>query len=482
MIKRYLPYLLTPLFLFFAFPPFNLYPLAFIAFIPLFFSFEKEKSFLKLFLSGFIFNFLLLYWLFPVLTGYGGMPWYFAVLSLILLFSYLSLYLSIPLYFFKNKLIFLFPFFYLSFEIILEHFLTGFPWGILANSQASNTGLNYLFHFLGVRGVSLFVLFSNIIIYKTIKSKNRNASLITIFLIIVLNIPGYFIKVKKGKEIKVAAVQGNEKMNTVWTGERVLSEFEKYMRYTRKAVREGAKVIAWPEFCFPYYPKYQSSLTNKLKEFTKINDIILILGANDLESGNYYNTAFIFYKGKMDYYHKVHLTPFGEYIPYKKIFFFANKIANVEGEFTKGKNVKVFDIDGLKIGIPICYEMVFPSLIKKFYDKGVNLLVTITNDSWFGNTSGPVQHFYLSRIRAMEMSVPVLRAATSGISGVFEYDGKILKKLGYGKEGLIMSKIYVKEKSFSVFYSIYYFLRYLILFGFLLYVFLYLKNKREGKR
>jgi len=473
MIKRYLPYLLTPFFLILAFPPFNLYPLAFIAFIPIFFILEKEKSFLKLFLSGIIFNLLLLYWLFPVLTGYGGMPWYFAVLSLILLFGYLSLYLSVPLFFFKNELIFIFPFFYVFFEIVLEHFLTGFPWGILANSQASNTGLSYFFYTLGVRGVSLFVLFSNIIIYKAIKSKNMKAPWIVISLLIVLNIPGFFIKVKKEKEVKVAAVQGNEKMKTVWTGEIVLNEFEKYMRYTRKAVNKGAKIIVWPEFCFPYYPKYQSSFTDKLKEFTKINDIILVLGANDLNSGNYYNTAFIFYKGKMDYYYKVHLTPFGEYIPYKKIFFFANKIANVEGEFTKGKDVKVFDIDGLKIGIPICYEMVFPSLIKKFYDKGVNLLVTITNDSWFGKTSGPVQHFYISKIRAMEMSLPVLRAATSGISGVFESNGKILKKLGYGREGLIISKVYVKEKSFSIFYSIYYLLRYLILFGFLLYIILY---------
>ena len=479
MSKKNIPYLLTPILLALAFPPFNLYFLAFFALVPVLNETEKRSSFLKLFFSGFLFNLLLLYWLYPVLTGYGQMPQILAILSLILLFSYLSLFFAIPLYFFKEKLLFLFPFLYVSFEIILEHFLTGFPWGILANSQSSNTGLNYLFYISGVRGVSLFLVFSNVLIYHTLKEKKKRTFAFIVFLIILINIPGYFIKPKGSRILKVAVVQGNESMNTVWTGQRVKEEFIKYMNYTEKSVKKGAKLVIWPEFCFPYYPRYQSGITNVLKKFTKKNKVTLILGANDQKDGNYYNTAFVFHNGELDYYYKVHLTPFGEYIPYKNLFFFAKKIANVEGEFTPGKVVKVFDIDGVKVGVPICYEMVFPSLIKHFYDRGAELIVAITNDSWYGKTSGPSQLFYLSKVRAMEGFFPIARAATSGISGFFEQNGKILKKLNYGKEGYLVASLKIRDKNISPFYSLFYFYRYLILFFAFTYIFFILLKNRN---
>ncbi len=484
MFKKNYPYFLTPILLVLSFPPFNLFFLAFFALVPILIKLEEEKNFFKLLFSGFIFNLFLLYWLYPVLTGYGGMPWYFALLSLFLLYSYLALYFAIPLYFFKRKFVWIFPFFYIAFEVILEHFLTGFPWGILANSQSSNTGINYIFYFTGIRGVSFLILLSNIALYLSFKKKNFFKAFSLIVIIFIINIAGYFIKDKGDEILKIAVVQGNESMNTVWTGKRVVNEFKKYMYYTEKSVKEGANIIVWPEFCYPYYPRFNIEITKILKNYTEKNNVMLILGANDLKDGDYFNTAFVFYRGKYDFYHKVHLTPFGEYIPYKKLFFFANKIANVEGEFTKGQNIRVFDYNGIKVGIPICYEMIFPSLIKRFYDRGINLLITITNDSWFGKTSGPFEHFYISKVRAMETSLPVARAATSGISGIFNSKGKILKRLSYGKEGYLISSVKINKPSFSPFYEFYYFIKYTIFFLFFIYIFLLVKDKtriKEGK-
>jgi apolipoprotein N-acyltransferase len=428
---------------------------------------------------------MMFYWLEPVLTGYGGMPLPFSILSMLLLFSVLSLFYSIPLYYYKERYIYLFPFFYLSFEILLEYFFTGFPWGIIADSQGANIGINYLFNLFGVRGITLLILFFNILFYKTLKERNQKRFAIVLIFLFIINIPGYFIKSEIGKKIKIGIVQGNEKMETDWTADRIYKEFKKYYDYTKQCVDEGAKIIVWPEFNFPYYPRYNNSISTILENYTKKYNIVLILGANDTRNGEYYNTAFVFNRGKLDYYYKNHLTPFGEYIPYKKIFFFANKIANVEGEFTAGIKIKTFEYERIRFGIPICYEMVFPSLISRFYKEGIDLIITITNDSWYGNTSGPHQHFHISKVRAMEAKLPVVRAATSGISGFISSSGKTEKTLAYNKEGYLISNIKIPKKSFSLFYEYFYLFEIIgLLFG-ALYLFLaFLKDKifkRGGK-
>jgi len=483
ILKNNYEYALTPILIILSFPPFNIFPLAFFAFVPLFFKLNKERSFFKIFLSGIFLNLMMFYWLEPVLTNYGGMPLPFSILSMLLLFSVLSLFYSLPLYYYKERYLYIFPFFYLSFEILLEYFFTGFPWGIIADSQGANVGLNYLFNLFGVRGITLLILFSNILIYKALKDKRKKRLAIILIILLFINLPGYFIKVKYEKEIKTGIVQGNEKMETVWTADKIYKEFEKYYKYTKLCVEEGAKIVVWPEFNFPYYPRYNSSITTILRNYTKLNNIVLILGANDMRDGKYYNTAFVFNNGELDYYYKNHLTPFGEYIPYKKIFFFANKIANVEGEFTKGIKLKTFEYNGIKFGIPICYEMVFPSLISSFYKKGVNLIITITNDSWFGDTSGPHQHFHISKIRAMEGGLPVVRAATSGISGFISSTGKTEKTLGYNKEGYLVSNIKIPRNNFSLFYKYFYLFEIIALLLGVLYFFLtFIKDKILKKR
>jgi len=454
ILKKNSGYILTPLLLALAYPPFNLCPVAFFSFIPIFYQLEKKKSFFKLFLSGFFFNTILLYWLFPVLTDYGDMSVFLAIISLIILFSYLALFFSIPLYFLKKNFIYLFPVFFVGFEVLLEYLLTGFPWNILANSQGANIGINYMFNFFGVRGVSIFILLANILIFQALKKNNKFRLILTLSMIILLNIPGYLKNKKEfNKKIIVSVVQGNESMDTEWTDYNTQKEFKKYMKYTKISVGEGAKIIVWPEFCFLYHPLFHKTITYRLKSYTLKNDITIILGGQFSEGENYYNTAFIFSKGKINHYFKTHLTPFGEYIPFKEIFFFVNKIAHVEGEFSPGDKIKIHKINNINTGVPICFEIIFPSLIKKFYKKNTELLITISNDSWFKKTSGPYQHFNISRIRAMESGVPMIRSTTNGISGFISQNGKILKTIGYNQEGYSISKINIPSSICSFYYE-----------------------------
>jgi apolipoprotein N-acyltransferase len=144
---------------------------------------------------------------------------------------------------------------------------------------------------------------------------------------------------------------------------------------------------------------------------------------------NYHNTALCLGPDlSASQYYKIHLVPFGEYTPYKKVFSFIEKMTHAIGEITPGTEPHLHQFKSLKFGSPICYEIIFPNLVRKFVKKGGNFLVTITNDGWYGRSSAPYQHFSMATLRAVENRRYLLRAATTGISGIIDPYGRILSK------------------------------------------------------
>ena len=142
----------------------------------------------------------------------------------------------------------------------------------------------------------------------------------------------------------------------------------------------------------------------------------------------YLNSAFLLssrgFEGRYD---KIHLVPFGEYVPLKGLFRFAHKLVQGVGDFIPGDGVSLFDIDGKRFGVVICYEAIFPDLFRSFVRDGASFMVNITNDAWFGRTSAPFQHFSHTVLRAIENRVFVVRAANTGISGIISPTGRIVK-------------------------------------------------------
>jgi apolipoprotein N-acyltransferase len=130
----------------------------------------------------------------------------------------------------------------------------------------------------------------------------------------------------------------------------------------------------------------------------------------------------------MSQYYKIHLVPFGEYTPYKKIFFFIEKMTHAIGELSPGNAFVLHEFEGKKFGTPICYEIIFPALVRKFVKNGADFLVTITNDGWYGTSSAPFQHFAISVVRAVENRRYLLRSATTGVSGIIDPYGRILSR------------------------------------------------------
>ena len=130
----------------------------------------------------------------------------------------------------------------------------------------------------------------------------------------------------------------------------------------------------------------------------------------------------------MTHYYKRHLVPFGEYTPYKKIFFFIEKMTHAIGDITPGTQYSLHRFKNVRFGSPICFEIIFPDLVRRFVKKGANFLVTITNDGWYGKSAAPYQHFSIAVLRAVENRRYLLRAATTGISGVIDPYGRILSR------------------------------------------------------
>jgi apolipoprotein N-acyltransferase len=142
----------------------------------------------------------------------------------------------------------------------------------------------------------------------------------------------------------------------------------------------------------------------------------------------------------------MHLVPFGEYTPYKKVFSFIEKVTHAIGAVTPGRSQVLHSYEGKKFGTPICYEIIFPGLVRKFTKKGAQFLVTITNDGWYGESASPQQHFLIAVFRAVENRRYLLRAATTGISGIVDPYGRVLARTRLMTETYLSGRIRPIEK------------------------------------
>ena len=169
----------------------------------------------------------------------------------------------------------------------------------------------------------------------------------------------------------------------------------------------------------------------------------------------YFNSAFLVSPEdkKVSRYDKVHLVPFGEYVPLKPFLPFVEKMVVGVGDFSPGNNFTLFAIPRARCGVLICYEIIFPVLSRNYCKSGANFIVTITNDAWFGRSGAPYQHFSMAVFRAVENRTAIVRAANSGISGIIESTGYIQKQTSLFERTFCKGKIPVNSS--STFYTRY---------------------------
>lgn len=480
--KNYILAMLSGIMLTFSFPPIDLHWLAWISLVPLLISTTGKSLFTTLKLSlvtGLTHYLSLIYWIALVLSNYGDINVFMSITIMLLLASYLSLYIAVfPIIvnLTKYKSSYMAPIFWgaaawISLEYVRAHLLTGFPWCLLGYSQYSILPLIQISDCAGVYGVSFIIVMINLSIYNlffVLDIKKRKHLIIKTaftFLFVGLVISYGFYHLNKKTEtkkavgkIKAAIVQGNIDQTLKWRPELQEKTIDAYRKLSKKSARFNPDIIVWPETAVPFFFQEMPKLSEEIFRISKNVGANILFGSPAYsrygQNVRYYNRAYVINEDKiLGYYDKIHLVPFGEYVPLKKFLPFAHRLVVASGDFLPGKNINPIAMDHAKIAPLICFESIFPNISRTHAARGSNLLVNITNDAWFGKTSAPYQHLSMAVFRCVENGLPMLRAANTGVSAFILDSGKIVKKSRLFTEDVLMGEI--KYGSNNTFYSKY---------------------------
>ncbi|MBU1983063.1 apolipoprotein N-acyltransferase, partial [bacterium] len=252
--------------------------------------------------------------------------------------------------------------------------------------------------------------------------------------------------------IPAAAAQANTPVSEKWqTSAEAIAQ--SYLKVSASVRETGARLLVWPETATPAPICYRPWIRNILHEFCDSTGVCLLTGATDYENDAQrgmvpYNAAFLFRPGTQELLRsaKVHLVPFGERIPGQKLFPFLHQLHLGQAEWEPASQIVVFpEHDGVPpLGCLICFEVIFPEIAADMVHGGAALLTTITNDGWYGNSSGPYQHLNLARLRAVAVRRSIVRAGNTGISALILPTGEIRCSLGYDRAGMIFGTVPVR--------------------------------------
>jgi apolipoprotein N-acyltransferase len=234
---------------------------------------------------------------------------------------------------------------------------------------------------------------------------------------------------------------------TKWDPDRASFIFQNYVSMTRQAISRGAQLVLWPESSTPFRFEERPGHgdTDLLRSLARQAGVSLLLGSDEV-IGNapptYYNSAFLLREdgSTAGVYRKMHLVPWGEYVPFKRMLFFVGPLVEAVSDFSPGTEPVVLPVGTHRISTAICYEVVYPNLMRQFVAGGSELLTTITNDAWFGTTSAPYQHFAQASMRAVEQGRYLVRAANTGISGIVDPYGRVVERTPLNEPAVVVGE------------------------------------------
>jgi len=395
------------------------------------------------------------YWTGGVMAQYGGLSLPMAASIAALLVAYLALF---PAFFglaghaliarYGARGLLLVPLSWTATEYGRLTLFGGFPWVLLGYSQVPWPAVAQIASLVGVFGLSALVAAVSTALAWALVSRDRWRGLapaITISVVVLIAIWGCWRLSKNnlvaaGRPIRIGIVQGNVPQEQKWDPAQAREIFDRYVRLTNATIGQGAQLILWPESATPFYFGVSAAETAELRELARRNHVAILIGSDQWEAGTppkVYNAAFLLQPDGSTggVYRKVHLVPFGEYVPLKRLLFFAAPLVESVSDFSAGAAVNTLPVGNARISTAICYEVVYPALIREGVLEGSELLTTITNDAWFGRSSAPWQHFQMAAMRAIEQGRYLVRSANTGISGVVDPYGRVLAASALFVEG-----------------------------------------------
>ncbi|MDR3567937.1 MAG: apolipoprotein N-acyltransferase [Syntrophobacteraceae bacterium] len=459
------------------FPKPAMFYLAWVALVPLLLAVRgrsAKRALMLGYLCGFVHSLTCLYWIDYAIYHFGGFSFVLSCLILSLLCAIMAIY---PALFalaaqkfegFPALYVFGLPFVWVTLEWIRAHVITGFPWADLGYTQTPLLHLVQVADLTGVYGVSWLVVLAGTVISGFIANYCRRSGVVVLAGMIALVLTYGFVRAAQIERLEhlqtalnVSVVQGNISQDEKWDRAAVDKTIQTYGRLSAEAARKNPApdLIVWPESAMPFFYGINRTLSLKVEDVVKNIGKPLLFGSLGVApSGgkvHLLNSAYLLDGGAalLGSYAKQHLVPFGEYVPWMSLFSFAKSASVGPVDFVPGKNPGPVILKGLPLGVLICYEDIFAGIARKTVQRGAEVLINITNDAWYGDTSGPYQELEISRWRAIECRVPLARAANTGISAVFDATGREQGSLALDRSGFLTCAVY--PMSYLSFYVTY---------------------------
>ena len=482
--------LLSGFLLFLSFPKFGSGLFAWIAFIPLLFALQSRRlaqAFWAGFATGFSAYIGIIYWIVHVVVHYGYLPVPVGIAVMLLLAAYLAIYVALfatgVVYFHKRGVppILAAPLLWTCLEYAKSHLLTGFPWENLGYSQYAFAPLIQSADIAGVFGLSFAIVLINVVIYNFlhfwrsgIKQQGRVrrvAAEVAAGALIVLILIGYGIfrigdveeSLHPAPKMPVSLIQGNIDQNIKWNPAFQEETVRIYKTLTRQAAPSAGGLVVWPETATPFFFQDPHDLHREVASLPRLTGDWLLFGSPSYDRDStglvFLNSAFLLDPTGMiaGRYDKVHLVPYGEYVPLRRFFPFISKLVAGIGDFRSGPGYEPLTMAGgdppLKMGVMICYEGILPEAGRAYRRQGAALLVNITNDAWFGHTSAPHQHLSMTTFRAVENRLYLVRAANTGISAIIDPAGRIEARTALFEKASLTGTVRLMNR--DTFYSAY---------------------------
>ncbi len=424
------------------------------------------------YLTGAVSALGVLYWTSLVVVQYGGLPFVAGALIMLALCLAFALF---PLLFgwatgrvvarFGSLGLLGTPFLWVATELLRAHTFFEFPWCLLGYSQHPFLPVIQVASVTAVYGVSfLLVAFAALLALALVEPRLRRRATLAAFSLLAatwgfgsweLSRP-----VAETGRIKVGLVQGGIRQEDKWLPENAWRNVGQHLELTVQAAAQGAELVVWPESAVPFLYDSEQALATLLQATVRKHGIYLLFGNDDREAGTqgepriFVGTKLLDPTGAVTArYRKMQLVPFGEYVPLRAVFTLGGRVAaklvQEVADFSPGTEATTGDVLGHRIGAYICYEAIFPGLVRRFPAQGAELLVNVTNDAWYGTTSAPYQHLAMAAFRAVENRRYLVRAANTGITAVVDPRGRVLERTALFEQTLLVREVpFVAETSF----------------------------------
>ena len=447
-----------------SFPHYGHAAVAWVALVPLLVALCGVRGAARAFAPGLVTGLVhfagTIYWIAPVMVTYGGLPWPAAWGAHALLVAYLALFpacFAVAMVVLVRALgprgLFAAPAVWVTTELGRIHLFTGFPWELLGYSQAGVAPVAQTASLAGVLGVSaLVVLVNAAAAYAAVTPPRRWLPVAAAAAVVAAAVVFGAWRLRDatlltaGTPLRVAALQGNVAQDEKWDPRRAATILTGYLEQTRRAAADGAALVVWPEASTPFAFE-RDPRAAEVRTAARETGAHLLVGSTLIESAppryRYYNTAFLVDPSgaTAGTYRKQRLVPFGEYVPLRDLLFFVSPLVEGVGGFSAGPGPSPLPVGGRAVGAAICYEIIYPALVRDLVRAGSELLVTITNDAWYGRSAAPYQHFQQAGMRAVEQGRYLVRAANTGISGIFDPYGRPLSRTALFEPAVVVGDV-----------------------------------------